>query len=102
MDNGHIIYQGPYKYMKNSNFGLENGVLGTEVSNSNPKEITEDEINLFGECRGLDEKEEKREVDEVSWRVYWSFFKAGSPPAILVSFVLFYILVQGNKRYSCE
>lgn len=95
MENGRIIYQGPYKYAQASDV-LEKNVLVTKDNDSSAEEMTEsDKGDRYGECRGLDEEEETREAGEVDWRVYRSFFTAGSHPVILVSFLVFYICVQG-------
>ena len=63
---------------------------------------------LEGSQKDLEEEEEDRMEGSVSWRLYWSYVRAGAPAILLIGFVLLLIVVQGEldcqhilKEFEC-
>ena len=63
---------------------------------------------LEGSQKDLEEEEEDKMEGSVSWRLYWSYVRAGAPAILLIGFVLLLIVVQGEldcqhilKEFEC-
>lgn len=51
------------------------------------------------DSKDMREEDEDRAIGTVSWRLYWRFFRAGTPPLIIVGLGIFYLIGQGNLIY---
>jgi len=106
MKNGGIEFQGACEEFKASKLiQLENMGDADKQNTSDPGSNEESEINRSREgsyCEGLNdlsESQEDRVAGKVTWRVYWSFLRAGSPAIALVLFGIYYMIVQGMLFY---
>ena len=95
---GEVSQQGPYAQIQKVDI-IGGETNRTDVSSESPPPPGDSEpCDEFS--KDLEGEEEERLTGSVSWRVYWTYLRAGSPAFLIVGVVLLLFSVEGTRIRS--
>ena len=53
---------------------------------------------LANEAKGLEISQEDRAIGVVSWKLYWEYFRSGTPSSVIFAMICFYFISQGKTQ----
>ena len=98
LNRGEVSQQGPYAQIQKVD------IIGGETNRTDVSSESPPPPGDSGPCdefsKDLEGEEEERLTGSVSWRVYWTYLRAGSPAFLIVGVVLLLFSVEGTRIRS--